>query len=654
MKSKVLSRLIPIIIITLVLSFTTSIPASALPTLPGGIPDIPDIPDIPLLFLAPSNLAANPIGETQVQLTWEDNTTNETGFRVFRREAGGFPYIHIATIEPNLNETITYNDISAARGKTYSYKVHAYKTGTTSDYSNEVTVNTPVLACPDGLAVSNYTSRSITISWNDNSKFEQGYNVNIGREGEMIFNKYTVPSNSTSYLFEDLTPGILYWISVEVFDAENNKSETERITIRTPFEILQPLNTPTHMSANVVSKNKIILSWKDNSSGETGYSVERKEADDTNYIVLANLSTNSEVYNDNTVIGDKVYMYRVKVIRNLQYEYSEPFTVNTFIPGAPSGLNGIQREDNSVRLTWMNDTDYETAYRVERRIGEGTYSLLGHSGPDTLIYDDYTAQPDTVYYYRVCAVNGQLVSGYSNECCLGMQELPHIPLEDSEIPAETPVEPENSGGTSGSSGGSSSSGSSGGTSGGSESSGNTVIFDGTQSQWAIAELEEAFDYGLTYTSILNNYKNQITREEFCRIVVKLYEKLSGITVTADEDPFTDTDDPEILKAYKLKIVLGVGNNQFAPQNKITRQEICVMIMRALDAAITEIDKSTASLFPFTDENKIASWAKDSMKFCYKNNIMKGISDKEIAPLNNTTREQAIVLLKRTFEQYMNR
>lgn len=650
MKSGKVYKLVTVILISLIMILFT-IPVSALPSIPG---EIPDIPDIPLLFLAPSDLVAETIGETQVNLTWKDNTTNETGFRIFRKEAGGFPYLHIATIGPNTDDAAAFTDTSAAREKTYFYKVHAYKTGTSSDYSNEATVNTPVLACPDGLAVSNYTSRSITIVWNDNSKFEQGYNVHIGREGSMLFNKYTAASNSTSYLFEDLTPGIQYWISVEAFDAENNKSETEKITVRTPFEILQPLKTPTQLNVSVITKNKILLSWKDNSGGETGYIVERKEKEHANYTVLANLSANSEVYNDNTVIGDKVYMYRVKVIRDMQYEHSEPFTVNTFIPESPSSLNGIQREDNSYRLTWANDTDYETAYRIERKIYDGAYSLLGHSGPDTLIYDDYTAQPDTVYYYRVCAVNGQLVSGYSNECCLGMQELPHIPLEDSEIPAETLVEPENSGGTSGSSGGSSGYGSSGGTSGGSESSGNTVIFDGTQSQWAVTELEEAFDYGITYTGILNNYKNHITREEFCKIVVKLYEKLSRITVAADEDPFTDTDDPEILKAYKLKIVLGVGNNQFAPQNKITRQEICVMIMRALDAAITEIDKSTVSYFPFTDENKIALWAKDSMKFCYKNNIMKGISDKEIAPLDNTTREQAVVLLKRTFEKYMGR
>ncbi|HPL52958.1 MAG TPA: S-layer homology domain-containing protein [Bacillota bacterium] len=650
MKPNKISRLVTVMLISFIMSLFT-IPASALPPIPG---EIPDIPDIPLLFLAPSDLAAETVGETQVNLTWKDNTANETGFRIFRREAGGFPYLHIATIGPNTGNTASFNDTSAAREKTYFYKVHAYKTGTASDYSNEVTVSTPVLACPDGLAVTNYTSRSITIVWNDNSKFEQGYNVNIGREGAMLFNKYTAAPNSTSYLFEDLTPGIQYWISVEAFDAEDNKIATEKITLRTPFEILQPLKKPTQLNANVITKNKILLSWKDNSGGETGYIVERKEKEQVNYTVLANLSANSEVYNDNTVIEDKVYIYRVKVIRDMQYEYSEPFTANTYIPEAPSSLNGIDREDNSYRLTWTNDTDYETAYRIERKTYDGTYSLLGHSGPDTLIYDDYTALPDTVYYYRVCAVNCQLASGYSNECCLGMQDLPHLLPEDSEIPSETPDVPESSGDTSGSSGGNSGSGSSGGTSGGSEGSGNTGIFDGTQSQWAVAELEEAFDYGLTYPGILNNYKTHITREEFCRIVVKLYEKLSGKTVAAAEDPFTDTDDPEVLIAYKLKIVFGVGNNQFAPNNKITRQEICVMIMRALNAAITGIDKSTASIFPFTDESNIALWAKDSMKFCYKNNIMKGVSDKEIAPLNNTTREQAIVLLKRTFEQYMNR
>jgi CRISPR/Cas system-associated endoribonuclease Cas2 len=55
----------------------------------------------------------------------------------------------------------------------------------------------------------------------------------------------------------------------------------------------------------------------------------------------------------------------------------------------------------------------------------------------------------------------------------------------------------------------------------------SINFDGTQSSWAEAELKEAYENGLTYDQIENNYQKPITREEFCVIVVKLYEKLGG-------------------------------------------------------------------------------------------------------------------------------
>ena len=78
----------------------------------------------------------------------------------------------------------------------------------------------------------------------------------------------------------------------------------------------------------------------------------------------------------------------------------------------------------------------------------------------------------------------------------------------------------------------------------------SINFDGTQSSWAEAELKEAYENGLTYGQIENNYQKPITREEFCVIVVKLYEKL-GESPVMGTNPFTDTDNAEILKAYAL-------------------------------------------------------------------------------------------------------
>ncbi|MBG0764770.1 MAG: hypothetical protein H0S78_07770, partial [Tissierellales bacterium] len=84
--------------------------------------------------------------------------------------------------------------------------------------------------------------------------------------------------------------------------------------------------------------------------------------------------------------------------------------------------------------------------------------------------------------------------------------------------------------------------------------GNELIFDGTQSAWAESELKEAFDYNLTYPDVMNNYKKNITREEFSTLVVRLYEELTGDEAKIDKDPFFDTNNKEVLKAYNLGIV----------------------------------------------------------------------------------------------------
>lgn len=76
-----------------------------------------------------------------------------------------------------------------------------------------------------------------------------------------------------------------------------------------------------------------------------------------------------------------------------------------------------------------------------------------------------------------------------------------------------------------------------------------------------------------------------------------------------------------------------------------------MIKRCLDVAVPNLDTSVSAEFPFDDESEIAEWAKEAMKFCYKNNIMKGKGGGKIAPKMNTNREEGIVLLKRTYEQY---
>jgi len=180
----------------------------------------------------------------------------------------------------------------------------------------------------------------------------------------------------------------------------------------------------------------------------------------------------------------------------------------------------------------------------------------------------------------------------------------------------------------------------------------SVEIDSSASRWAVPELKMAYSYGLTYPDIMKDFKKAITREEFCVIVVKLYEKLSLKKAIPGPNPFSDTSNPEIVKAYTLGIVQGVGAGKFAPQQNITRQEICVMIFRALSKAKEDLDKNIEGNFPFDDSRLIAPWALEAMKFAYMHGIMSGVGKGRIDPLSNTTREQGIVLIKRTYEAFI--
>src|SRR6056297_2173724 len=183
--------------------------------------------------------------------------------------------------------------------------------------------------------------------------------------------------------------------------------------------------------------------------------------------------------------------------------------------------------------------------------------------------------------------------------------------------------------------------------------GSELQFDGSQSTWAEPEIEEAYEYNLTYPNVMNNFKTNITREEFSTLAVKLYESLTEEKAKVETDPFSDTNNLEVLKAYNLGIVKGRTSTIFAPKDYITRQEICVMIFRVLKISGAEITTVETGDFPFSDTKNIASWALDSVKFAYQNGIMNG-SDSKILPLNNTTREQGIVLLKRTYISFKDR
>lgn len=173
------------------------------------------------------------------------------------------------------------------------------------------------------------------------------------------------------------------------------------------------------------------------------------------------------------------------------------------------------------------------------------------------------------------------------------------------------------------------------------------------SSWAVVHIEKAIDEKIVTERLLNNFQNNITREEFAEIIILLYERLSNnVPEVPSVNPFVDSDNESVLKANLLGIVGGKGNGTFAPNDLITRQEIAVMFDRMLTASNLRPIIAKQSVV-FTDEKLIATWAKSSVQKLYKLGILGGVGANKINPLGNATREQAITLISRTFMEMKN-
>jgi hypothetical protein len=102
----------------------------------------------------------------------------------------------------------------------------------------------------------------------------------------------------------------------------------------------------------------------------------------------------------------------------------------------------------------------------------------------------------------------------------------------------------------------------------------------------------------------------------------------------------------------LGIVKGVGDGKFAPDNEITRQEISVMLYRTLQIAKPKYDYSVANNHVFADNAMITDWAREAAGYLYGIEVINGVGDNIFNPQANTTREEAVVLVKRMHEKVL--
>lgn len=273
---------------------------------------------------APSDLVATAVSGSQIDLSWTDNSSGKAaGFKIERKAESDDDYTEICEVGVDVENFEDTNNLNEST--TYYYRVTAYNSAGNSEYSNDASTTT-YLPAPSGLTVTAVSSSQVDLSWTDNSLEESGFKIELktGLEGTYA-EIATVATDVTTYSNTGLTLSNTYYYRVMAYDSAHNSEYSNEVNATTS------LLAPSGLTASAASSKQIDLSWTDNSSDETGFTIERKTVSektttqtDSNdgsttesertWAQIATVGAGVTTYSDNdkNLEPNTTYSYRVK------------------------------------------------------------------------------------------------------------------------------------------------------------------------------------------------------------------------------------------------------------------------------------------------------------------------------------------------------
>ncbi len=356
---------------------------------------------------APTVLNSNPINNAQINLSWNDNSNNEDGFKIERKTTASGTYSEIAQVGPNIN---TYNNTGLTGGTEYCYRVRSYNAVGNSSYSNESCNNTfPDLPnVPINLVANIIQSPlSVELVWTDNSTNEDGFIIEKEALTEAFVVIDTVLANVSSY--QDLDVAIqTYNYRIKAFNITGSSDYSAVAQVSVPVEL-------TSFTANVFSNN-VNLIWKTaTETNNSGFNIERKNIESSewntlSFVVGFGTTTEPQSYSfTDENISEGKYLYRLKQIDyNGVYEYSSEIEV---LINAPDDFSLSQNYPNpfnpSTAIVFQLPKESFVTLKVYNILGIEIATLVNEQKPAGVhkINFDASGLTSGLYIYKISTGN---------------------------------------------------------------------------------------------------------------------------------------------------------------------------------------------------------------------------------------------------------
>ncbi|MDD5595434.1 MAG: fibronectin type III domain-containing protein, partial [Candidatus Omnitrophica bacterium] len=310
----------------------------------------------------------------------------------------------------------TFVDKGLTPNTTYYYIIYAFNAIGYSADSAEINATTKDIApaAPVMISATADSSSQITLKWEDKSSNEAGFRLEVSGDNGSTF-KPIAPdfgANATTYVHSGLIDGTKYYYRIKAFNSAGESSYSNTVNATTL------LPAPSNLIVKAATNGTVIaLSWKKNSTTQSGFEIEVSIDNGVTYSPLKTVSTIA--YAHIGVNPGAIYFYRVRAVNKvINSGYStRAFTLTPL--QAPKQLTAQVISRNQINLFWSRGAANETLFKIERSDGNmNNFKIIAtvntRVNVSSYSFPSTGLTRNTRYYYRVRAVNNLTQSGYSN------------------------------------------------------------------------------------------------------------------------------------------------------------------------------------------------------------------------------------------------
>jgi uncharacterized delta-60 repeat protein len=357
-------------------------------------------PGLSFLPLGPNEKNVTYHSPTSVKLTWVDIADNEDGFKIECYRDNEF----LAKIYVEANtEQFIHEDLEPEHN--YVYFIDAYNEyGTSGTNGVSMFLSTP--AMPTDLEGESTNPSEITLTWQDHSDIETGFEIFRGNGLENDSLESIVTTSGETFT-DFVNPGEAYRYTIRARGEYGSFSAmTDTITVVCP-----PL-TPSTFSGEVWSLNSIYLKWSNNNSFTLGTEVFRSE-DGIDFFPIDTVTVPRQnasyfEYTDRNLVANATYWYTVRALGKNGWvsAYADTLEFTTFdrTPVPATQFHVRDSLETQITLVWRDNSDNEKGFHIWRGPNSNQLELLATAGVNDTTFTD-TIEPELIYTYAISAFN---------------------------------------------------------------------------------------------------------------------------------------------------------------------------------------------------------------------------------------------------------